>query len=261
MNIRKQVYGGILVVSLIAMRPASGRAEVSTFLNDLSGFNAVACNLPVVIDFDSIVADTDITGQALQGVTFLAVEAPLIVVRGSDTSTPSGFNPPGNANNRLLPTTGENCLSPGGAVLGPGPDPLVEGDSIRLEFDPPVTAVGFDILEQLADGSLYLVRVYDQGNNLIFSEEVVTPNQTSSSGGSNFYGIVSSEQNISRIEFEDTDNNAVFPDANIGYDTLRIRTSACSPIPAVSEWGLVAMALLALTAGTLVYARRRPAPA
>ncbi len=32
-------------------------------------------------------------------------------------------------------------------------------------------------------------------------------------------------------------------------------------VPAVSEWGLVAMTLLFLTAGTLVYARRRPAQA
>lgn len=31
------------------------------------------------------------------------------------------------------------------------------------------------------------------------------------------------------------------------------------PIPTVSEWGMVVMALLVLTAGTLVYARRRPA--
>lgn len=33
------------------------------------------------------------------------------------------------------------------------------------------------------------------------------------------------------------------------------------PIPTVSEWGLVAMTLLFLTAGTLVYARRRPVQA
>jgi len=32
---------------------------------------------------------------------------------------------------------------------------------------------------------------------------------------------------------------------------------ALSPIPTVSEWGLVAMALLVLTAGTLVFVRRR----
>ena len=33
------------------------------------------------------------------------------------------------------------------------------------------------------------------------------------------------------------------------------------PIPTVSEWGMVAMALLVVTAGTLVYRRRRPAQA
>ena len=31
-----------------------------------------------------------------------------------------------------------------------------------------------------------------------------------------------------------------------------------TPIPTVSEWGLIVMSLLVLTAGTLVYARRRP---
>ena len=30
-----------------------------------------------------------------------------------------------------------------------------------------------------------------------------------------------------------------------------------SPIPTVSEWGLIIMTLLALTAGTIVFARRR----
>ena len=36
--------------------------------------------------------------------------------------------------------------------------------------------------------------------------------------------------------------------------------SVCTPagIPTVSEWGLIVMSLLVLTAGTLVYARRRP---
>ena len=33
------------------------------------------------------------------------------------------------------------------------------------------------------------------------------------------------------------------------------------PIPTVSEWGMVAMTVLTLTAGTLVYTRRRPARA
>ncbi|MFH1110727.1 MAG: hypothetical protein V1790_16250 [Planctomycetota bacterium] len=36
-----------------------------------------------------------------------------------------------------------------------------------------------------------------------------------------------------------------------------LRYDMANPIPAVSQWGLVAMTLLVLTAGTLVYARRR----
>ena len=32
----------------------------------------------------------------------------------------------------------------------------------------------------------------------------------------------------------------------------------CTAVPTVSEWGLIVMTLLVLTAGTLVYARRRP---
>ena len=43
--------------------------------------------------------------------------------------------------------------------------------------------------------------------------------------------------------------------------TLYPAEAACQPaepIPALSEWGLVAMTLLVLTAGTLVYARPRP---
>ena len=41
---------------------------------------------------------------------------------------------------------------------------------------------------------------------------------------------------------------------------LASRCPAGEPIPAVSEWGVVLMALLTLTAGTLVYVRRKPAP-
>lgn len=41
------------------------------------------------------------------------------------------------------------------------------------------------------------------------------------------------------------------------YDFCSEPTATMESIPAVSEWGLVAMTLLVLTAGTLVYARRR----
>ncbi len=40
-----------------------------------------------------------------------------------------------------------------------------------------------------------------------------------------------------------------------------VRDAQSTTVPAVSEWGLVVMSLLALTAGTLLYARRRLTPA
>ncbi len=43
-----------------------------------------------------------------------------------------------------------------------------------------------------------------------------------------------------------------------GPEVDAVRVSVADPVPTVSEWGLVVMALLVLTAGTLVYARRRP---
>ena len=53
------------------------------------------------------------------------------------------------------------------------------------------------------------------------------------------------------------------PDTQTGFVWARVDyaghfvVGASAPIPAVSIWGLVAMTLLVLTAGTLVYARRR----
>jgi len=46
------------------------------------------------------------------------------------------------------------------------------------------------------------------------------------------------------------------PTYELHYIGLRVAgVSGPSPVPVVSEWGLVAMALLVLTAGTLVWAR------
>ena len=56
---------------------------------------------------------------------------------------------------------------------------------------------------------------------------------------------------------------APFDDDN-GVDTgseYVFKLSACEAIPAVSAWGMVAMTLLVLTTGTLVYMRSRPARA
>ncbi len=43
------------------------------------------------------------------------------------------------------------------------------------------------------------------------------------------------------------------------YDLFLV--NGLHPVPAVSEWGLIVMVLLTLTAGTIMCIRRRPAPA
>ena len=43
------------------------------------------------------------------------------------------------------------------------------------------------------------------------------------------------------------------------YDIMTAHTLP-GPVPAVSEWGLIVMALLALTAGTILFAHRQRAP-
>ena len=42
----------------------------------------------------------------------------------------------------------------------------------------------------------------------------------------------------------------------LGFRVAEVSPESSPDIPAVSEWGVVAMALLVLTAGTLVWARR-----
>lgn len=50
----------------------------------------------------------------------------------------------------------------------------------------------------------------------------------------------------------------VLPNSSDHTVGFRVVANAALPVPAVSEWSLVAMALVMLTAGTLVYARPRP---
>ena len=73
---------------------AHAQPIVRDFFDDLDRFNVAAGSPPIAIDFDDFVLDSngiDITGLSIEGVTFEAgtdPSAPLIVVRGDDTSTP-----------------------------------------------------------------------------------------------------------------------------------------------------------------------------
>jgi|GEM_PF-2890024 len=214
-------------IGLLFLLVGTGRsldAQVRVFAQDLAGFNLAAGNPPIIIDFDDIPAGTDISNTTIRGIHFMRVQAPLVVVRGRDTYTPPGFDGVRNADlNRLYPTTGENVLSPGGVVLGPGPNPAIEGDSIILIFDPPVQAFGYDHLSQSADGhSLVYISVYSEAGDLLYSAMIPISSIDGGSGGADFWGIVSNTANIKRIEIVDTDDNWVYPDCNIGFDTFRL---------------------------------------
>ncbi len=162
------------LTGLLATLAFSAASAQTVFERDKSGFLTAISSLPrTVVDFDGIAPDTDISGQQIGVVQFVRVGAPLIVVRAEDTFTPADGWRSGTvqnpSQNKLIATTPENVLSPGGRELVPGPDPN-QVDSLTLVFSTPLQAFGFDHISQSADGfSLTSVRVLDADGRLLFS--------------------------------------------------------------------------------------------
>ncbi len=189
---------------------------------------------PVRMGFDSIAAGTDITGQVLDGVRFVGPNAPLIVVAASSTFTPGGFSGVTDTSlNKLPATSGLNVLSPGGVVLGPGSNPGVEGDWMTLEFQAPVTYFGFDHLSQSADSIGFTsIRVLDTNSNILYSGNIGISNLggAGAPGGADFWGIYTTGgTTIDRVEITEGDSDAQYPDANIGFDSLRYGSEVPEP--------------------------------
>jgi RHS repeat-associated protein len=202
-----------------------------SYAGDFAGFQASTGAPPIAISFDDIAAGTNITGTTISGVTFqlegsATQNAPLIVVNGHETFTPSGYSGIIDATkNKLFPTSGENVLSPGGVNLHPT-DPLLQNDNIKMTFSQPVTAVGFDLLFQEMDFASFvsLTVIGSNGQTLHHNSSLPTGVNFGGGhpGGPVFVGFVSSLPNISAIILHDGDGNGVNPDSNIGIDSIRL---------------------------------------
>jgi hypothetical protein len=238
---------GALLAGFLPASPLM--ASVIVYSQDLPGFNAAAGNPPIAIDFDGITPDTDITNNTIAGVKLEGPGSPLLVVKGTDTYTTFWGGPPGC---KLFPTSGENVLSPGGKVLGPGPNSSIEFDDLTLIFTAPVSAFGFDYLSQSADGASYAdIEVYNASNVLLYSGNLpITNNGLAGPGGADFWGIVSTSADIAKIVINEQDDDATYPDCNVGYDTFRFQ-----PVPLPATFWLVGAGLLGL--GGFSLRRRR----
>ncbi len=225
----------LIILALIRMPSTRAAPTISTFYGDLYGFNVAAGFPAIVVNFDNIAPGTDITNQTIEGIKFepnlLTPSAPLIVVRGNDTYTPSGFNPAGSGNNTLVATSGENILSPGGEILGPGPNVTLENDDLTLTFTNPVSAVGLDVLFQSLDGySFTFIKLLDASDNVLYPQTMIPiPAAPNYDGGPMFVGFVSDSSNIAKIVIDDQDSNAQNPDCNIGFDTIRFGPGDTAP--------------------------------
>ena len=255
-----------LACTLVCLLPRVSDADINVYTETnlaasnggLAGFNLAAGNPPIAITFDSIATGTDVTGATIAGVTFSSPlsGAPLLVVDGNATFTPSGFtSTPNLALNKLFPTSGQNVLSPGGLELGPGPNNPLENDDLQLVFNQPVNAFGFDHLSQSADGFGFTsIQVFSPSDSLLFSGSIpisnLDPGFGGDRGGDDFWGVVASGGDlVGRIVVSEGDGNAAFPDSNIGFDTFRF-----TPVPEPSS--LLAISLIA----AMAVARRRHKP-
>lgn len=240
--------GGVVAVAPVSAeakairsvpRVAVAAPAVRSYFGDLPGFGT-ASSVPVKVTFDDLAPGASIEGATLAGATFShgpQESAPPIVSRAADTYTTDGFTSPipfDPADNTLIATSGANVLSPGGPALAPGPNPSVENDDLVVHFDHPMSAVGFDLLFQSLDAySGVAVSLLDPSGAPLYTNSLI-PSGSVDGGGPGapwFVGFVSPAPNIATLVIDETDDNVIWPDANIGFDTFRFGVLRPTVVP------------------------------
>ena len=241
-------------------------AALTPFVQDPAGFAAATDNAAVTAGFDDVATGTDIGGQSFGGATFTAPGAPLIVVDAATTATVGTFELPYNETTRLTATSGANVLSPGGGELPPGPDPATENDDLRIDFAAPVRFFGFDHLAQRLDGQGFTrVAVINAAGDTVLDEVIQISSVDADengiiAGGIDFWGIVSDDDDIAAIVFNEVDEDANGPDSNVGYDSFRfgVLDDGTEPPPPPTAIPLpAAVFAMPLLLGVAEFARRR----
>jgi hypothetical protein len=242
----------LTTAAAIALTPE--QPGVRVFAGDLAGFCAASPQGRVSLSLEGVPAGSEMPSRPLPGVWFSATGAGLVVVSADETSSPDLFFedvhtfPLGKDEaaamtpetrrvdaslSRLPATTGEHILSPGGKVLGPGPDPKIEEDDLTIAFDPPARAVGFDLLTQSRDGQSQVgIRILDARGGVLFEGDVPIGHSQGHAGGADFWGVVCGAALIARVEIDERDSNDRYPDCNIGFDSFRI---VPQPLPADAD--------------------------
>ncbi len=217
--------------------PAVAAVTVYQGNGNLAAFNAAVGSPPITLAFeDAPIYNTNLAGQTLSGVTFASPSGnTLQVVNAADTFSSAGF---GNATNVLPATSGRRIVSPGGVELVPGPA-VAQRDGLDLTFATPLSAFGLDVLFQSLDGASFAsFTAYDASGDILVLLPLTIPGNTAGApGGAFFIGFVSDSPstNIKRIVFNDLDDDAANPDANLGYDSFRFTMAGAVPEPAT--WG------------------------
>jgi hypothetical protein len=234
---------GLAALAAVAMA-SSAEAGVAFYqgTTGLAAFNAAAGNPGIGIDFEGL--SGDITGQTINGVKFInpGSNNTMDVVPAASTFTTDGFVGVIDAStNTLHATSGRNILSPGGAALVPGPD-IRQVDTIELIFDTGMPAFGLDVLFQSFDLSPNVfIDVFSATREL--GSYIMTGNGApgGAPGESVFFGVTSTDDPIRGLIISDGDNNNIFPDANLGYDTFRFgpSTPTGGGVPEPATWTML----------------------